>query len=274
MVSQTWDVMIGMYAGAGMAAKAVDLFKVMPESRARPKLEPRHTTIFTVAAACAQCGMLTQASWIQDYVDHHITRFLNNHTEAALIDMHSKCGDIERAHALFCRWNQRDLICYSAIVSSFGMHGRGNYAIAVFNELCDKGIDPDRICFMSILAACSHTGLLHEGCRYFQMMKDEYHIIPTVEHYLCMVDLLGRAGCIDEAYQTITHKMPTEMQIHAGIWGALLSARMTYSNAEIAEVAAKHLFKLEPDNMGNMSCYQTYMQMRGNGTESKRFEPS
>ncbi|XP_062195365.1 putative pentatricopeptide repeat-containing protein At5g37570 [Phragmites australis] len=247
----TWNVMIGMYSGTGMAAKAVDLFKVMLESRARPKVEPNHTTISTVAAACAQCGIPTLATWIQDYVDRQRTKLLNNHTVAALIDMHSKCGDIERAHALFCGWNQIDLICYSSMISAFGMHGRGKDAIAVFNEMCDKGLDPDHICFVSVLAACSHAGLLDEGRRYFQMMKDEYHIIPTVEHYLCMVDLLGRAGCVDEAYQTITHEMPTKMQIHAGIWGALLSACRTYSNVEIAEVAAKHLFKLEPDNMGN-----------------------
>jgi pentatricopeptide repeat protein len=247
----TWNVMIGVYSGAGRAAEAVDLFKVMLESRASPKVEPNHTTISVAAAACAQCGLPTQASWIQDYVDSCRTMLLNNHTVAALVDMHSKCGNIEKALDLFCRWTQRDLICYSSMISALGMHGRGKDAISVFNELLDDGFDPDGICFVSVLNACSHTGLLDEGRRYFQMMKDEYHIIPTVEHYLCVVDLLGRAGCIDEAYQMINHEMPTDFQQHAGIWGALLSACRTYSNVEIGEVAASHLFKLEPNNMGN-----------------------
>lgn len=136
-------------------------------------------------------------------------------------------------------------------ISALGMHGRGRDAIAVFNELCNNGFDPDDICFVSVLDACSHTSLLDEGRRYFQMMKDEYHIIRTVEHYSCMVNLLGRAGCIDEAYQMITHEMPMDIQPHAGIWGVLLSACRTYSNVEIGEVAASHLFKLEPNNMGN-----------------------
>ncbi|KAM3190030.1 hypothetical protein ACQJBY_068327 [Aegilops geniculata] len=246
----TWNVMIGVYSGAGRAAEAVDLFKIMLEIRARPKVEPDHTTISIVAAACAQCGLPTQASWIQDYVDHHMM-LLNNHTVASLIDMHSKCGNIERALDLFCSWRQRDLICYSSMISALGMHGRGKDAIAVFNELCDNGFDPDEICFVSVLNACSHTGLIDEGRRYFNTMKDGYNIIPTVEHYLCMVDLLGRAGCIDEAYQMITHEMPKDIEPHAGIWGALLSACRTYSNVEIGEVAASHLFKLEPNNVGN-----------------------
>uniref|UniRef100_A0ACD5YAZ6 Uncharacterized protein n=2 Tax=Avena sativa TaxID=4498 RepID=A0ACD5YAZ6_AVESA len=248
----TWNVMIGVYSGAGRAGEALDLFKIMLESsRESPKVEPNHTTISIVAAACAQCGLPTQACWIQDYVDRCRMMLLNNHTVAALIDMHSKCGNIEKALDLFCRWTQRDLICYSSMISALGMHGCGKDAIAVFNELLDDGFDPDGICFVSVLNACSHTGLLEEGRRYFQMMKDEYHIIPTVEHYLCVVDLLGRAGCIDEAYQMITREMPTDFQPHAGIWGALLSACRTYSNVEIGEVAASHLFKLEPNNMGN-----------------------
>ncbi|XP_072992882.1 pentatricopeptide repeat-containing protein At2g29760, chloroplastic-like [Typha latifolia] len=247
----SWNAMISAYSNAGLTDDALDLFKIMLRNSGLSKVEPNHATISTIVSVCAHSGSPKLANWIQGYVDHCCLKLLNNHTVAALIDLHSKCGDLERAYKLFSKWKHKDLICYSSMIAGFGIYGRGKDAIGVFNELKEANLKPDGICFVSVLTACSHSGMVDEGRRYFQMMKDEYHILPTGEHYMCIVDLLGRAGCIDEAYKMITSEMPPSIQTHAGIWGALLSACRTYSNVKVGEEAARHLMELEPENAGN-----------------------
>lgn len=247
----SWNAMISAYSNAGSAGEALDLFKLMLSGHGGGKVEPNHSTIATVVSVCAQFGSPNLANWIQGYVDRCGSRLLNNHTVAALIDLHSKCGDLERAYDLFSKWKHKDLICYSSMIAGFGIHGCGMDAIKVFDSLLKSGLRPDSICFVSVLTACSHAGMLAEGRRYFQIMKDEYCIAPNVEHYMCFADLLGRAGCIDEAYRLITNEMPPGVRPNAGVWGALLSACRTYSNVEVAEEAARHLMELEPENAGN-----------------------
>ncbi|EHA8587522.1 Pentatricopeptide repeat-containing protein, chloroplastic [Cocos nucifera] len=247
----SWNAMISAYSHASLHDEALNLFKLMLSSTGQCKVEPNQTTIATIVSACAQSGSRSLANWIQNYIDHRRAELLNSHTVAALIDLHSKCGDMDRAYDLFRGWKRKDLICYSSMIAGFGIHGRGKDAIGVFDELKEAGLKPDAICFVSVLNACSHAGMVEEGRRCFQMMKDEYCIAPTVEHYMCVVDLLGRAGCVDEAYRLITDELPPGVRPNAGVWGALLSACRIYSNVEIGEEALRHLMELEPENTGN-----------------------
>jgi pentatricopeptide repeat protein len=134
------------------------------------------------------------------------------------------------------------------MITGYGMHGHGEEALALFHKMQKIGIKPDHVTFTCVLNACSHAGLVDEGRQYFNSMSQAFCVTPRVEHYACMVDLLGRAGCLDEA-QTFIERMPLEP--NAGVWGALLGACRIHGNIELGERVAKCLFNLEPENDGN-----------------------
>ncbi|BFG27957.1 hypothetical protein CerSpe_142310 [Prunus speciosa] len=127
------------------------------------------------------------------------------------------------------------------------MHGFGREAITAFNEMRKSGIKPDSISFISILYACSHSGLLDEAWRFFDSMRNEYSIVPKLEHYACMVDLLARTGNLTKAYKFI-NKMPIEPD--ATIWGSLLCGCRIHHDVKLAEKVAERVFELEPENTG------------------------
>lgn len=144
--------------------------------------------------------------------------------------------------------HKRDVVLWNSLISSYGVHGYGRKAIKIFEEMIDHGVSPSYISFVSVLGACSHAGLVEEGKELFESMVKEHGIQPSVEHYACMVDLLGRANRLDEAA-----KIVEDLRIEPGpkVWGSLLGACRIHCNVELAERASKRLFELEPTNAGN-----------------------
>lgn len=171
----------------------------------------------------------------------------NVYVGTSVVDMYSKCGRVEMAWKAFRKIKEKNILSWSAMITGYGMHGHGQEALEVFNEMRRSGQKPNYITFISVLAACSHTGLLDEGRHWYNAMEKEFGIEPGVEHYGCMVDLVGRAGCLDEAYDIIK-KM--KVKPDAAIWGALLSACRIHKNVELAEISAKRLFELDATNCG------------------------
>ncbi|KAI4348053.1 hypothetical protein L6164_008814 [Bauhinia variegata] len=165
----------------------------------------------------------------------------------ALIEMYSRCGCLEDARKVFDRMKFRDVVSWTSLISAYGMTGQGGTAVPLFSKMQDSGLNPDSIALVAILSACSHSGLLDEGKYYFKQMTNDYKITPRIEHFACMVDLLGRAGQVDEAYNFIK-KMP--MEPNERVWGALLSACRIYSNMVIGLLAADSLFQLVPEQSG------------------------
>ncbi|KAF9604607.1 hypothetical protein IFM89_008873 [Coptis chinensis] len=215
----SWTAMISAYCQAGLYVEAVDLFKLMLKIGGETK--PNESTVSSVVSACTHLGSVELARWIKEYIYSRGKELLNTHTVTALIDMHAKCGEPDEAYELFKQWKDKDIVCYSTMIAGF------------------------------VLSACSHAGLVNEGCRYFDVMQKEYSILPTADHYMCMVDLLGGVqGLIADAYRTIVEVMPP-VEPNAGVWGALLSACRVHHNVEIGEIAAKHLLEIEPENAGN-----------------------
>lgn len=243
-----WNAMISGYSGAGLPEQAVNLFRLLLEDCT---VRPNGATVVAAAAACAQSGSAESARWVADCVDRLGVELLNGHAVAALVDMHAKCGDLRRACDVFQLWDTKDLVCYSSMIAAFGVHGRGKEAIQLFGELLAAGLRPDGVCFVSVLAACSHAGLVDEGQRIFQSMRRDHGISPAAEHYVSLVDMLGRAGRIDEALRTIIEEMLPTVGHHAGVWGALLGACRSHRNVPVAEEAARWLMELEPNNAGN-----------------------
>ncbi|BFG14015.1 hypothetical protein CerSpe_002890 [Prunus speciosa] len=239
----SWSTIIGGYARNGEPHSALEMYKHFKELGVRPD----ETFILGIISACSQLGILgTAESIVGDYVGQ--STLSNLQVVTSLIDMYAKCGSIERATQLFKMIHKKDLLCYSTMISAFANHGLGQDAISLFEEMKKEGIKPDCVSFLCILSACNHAGLVTEGRRYFKQMTVEYRIHPSEKHYACIVDLLGRGGCLKEAYNLIC-KMP--FAAPSAVWGALLAACRVHRNVHLAEVSASELFKIEPDNSGN-----------------------
>ena len=157
--------------------------------------------------------------------------------------MHEKCGNIEDAYHLFHDIPKRDLISWNSIIIGYVEHGYGKEVLQLFKQMLQTCIDLDHITFISVLSACSHTGLVNEGCKYFNSMIKDYNLVPGIEHYACIIDILGRADLLNEA-QDYINTIPYEP--NAGIWGALLSACRIHGNLELA-IRVARLFVLLPN---------------------------
>lgn len=166
----------------------------------------------------------------------------------ALVDMYAKCGNLSKALQVFERIKDKSLSSWNAMLMGFAAHGLAKEMISRFEEMRSSGINPDAITFTALLCGLKHSAMVSEGWRFFDMMKVDYAMIPSPEHYACMVDLLGRAGYLDEAWDFI-ETMPEEPD--AGVWGALLGACRSHKNLQLAEAAAERLFEMEPHNPAN-----------------------
>ncbi|KAF8412813.1 hypothetical protein HHK36_000784 [Tetracentron sinense] len=238
-----WSAMISGYVQNNRSKEALRLFKEMVTESDQ---NPNEITILAVLSACAQVGDLDLGRWVHAYIGR---AGLKNYIslQNSLIDMYSKCGRIDTACQIFYDMPERDVVSWNAMITGLALHGLGKEALNQFTLMQTAGIQPDDITFIGVLSACSHGGLVQEGCRHFQNMKVQYGIPPKLEHYGCMVDLLSRAGLLEEAKEYI-REMP--MKPNGAIWGALLSACRVYNNVELGEEAANHLLNLEPENDG------------------------
>jgi pentatricopeptide repeat protein len=162
--------------------------------------------------------------------------------------MYSKCGRILEARKIFDFLKVKDIVSWNAMITGYSHHGMGKQAIEIFDDILKRGAKPDYISYVAVLSGCSHSGLVQEGKSYFDMMKRVHNISPGLEHFSCMVDLLGRAGHLTEAKDLID-EMP--MKPTAEVWGALLSACKIHGNNELAELAAKHVFELDSPDSGS-----------------------
>eukprot|EP01018_Ginkgo_biloba_P019490 Gb_31546 [translate_table: standard] len=238
----SWNAIIAGYAQNGQAAEALTLFNQMYVG----SMKPNSATMVNVLPACAHLTTLQHGKLIHSYIVK--SGFdLDVSVGNSLIDMYAKCGSIEIAHKLFDKMSKRDVVSWNTIIAGYGMHGYGEDAIEYFSQMQQTVMKPDHITFICVLSACSHAGLVEKGWHYFYSMNEDYCITPRVEHYACMVDLLGRAGHLDDAYDFI-EKMPLEPG--ATVWGALLSACRIHCNIKLGERVAKHLFDLKPENAG------------------------
>lgn len=245
MKTVQWNAIISGCIHNKLARKAMEYFKRM----LMKEVEPNDATLKSILPAYAILADLHQAKNIHCYLVK--SGFLSSTEVAtALIDIYSKCGSLESGHKLFSGIprKEKDVILWSVVIAGYGMHGYGEIAVSLFKEMIQSGVRPNEVTFTSTLHACSHAGLLDEGLDLFKFMAKNYHTSLCADHYTCVVDLLGRAGRLTEAYDLI-RTMPLEPN-HA-VWGALLGACVIHENVDLGEIAAKRLFELEPENTGN-----------------------
>ncbi|KAL6003289.1 hypothetical protein ACLOJK_023512 [Asimina triloba] len=239
-----WTSMIGGYALSGNANEAICLY----ENLLTTDVQPNEVTIAIVLSACANLGSLSIGKKVEQYAK--AKGFGSDlQVQTSLIDMYCKCGYIEEAKQIFDGVSVKDLAVWSSMITGYAVHGKGEDAIALFEDMQrEEGIKPDAIIFTGVLLACSHSGLTEEGYKYFYSMHRNYGIKPGVEHYSCLIDLLGRAGHFSLALKHI-HEIPLEARARA--WAPLLSACRTHRQLQIGEFVSRHLFELDPSGIGN-----------------------
>ncbi|KAL3723307.1 hypothetical protein ACJRO7_035487 [Eucalyptus globulus] len=240
-----WNAILSGCVHNGLAKEAIQAFKHMLIE----EVEPNLATVNSLLPAYAILADVQQAMNIHGYVARS-GWVINVEIITGLIDVYTKCGHLESAHRLFndIPRNEKDIVVWSVIIAGYGMHGHGEAAVLLFKEMVHSGVHPNEVTFTSVLHACSHAGLVEEGLDLFNFMLDNNPVTPHFDHYTCIVDLLGRAGRLQEAYDLIK-AMPFKPN-HA-VWGALLGACVIHENVELGEIAAKWLFELEPENTGN-----------------------
>ncbi|KAF8409340.1 hypothetical protein HHK36_005415 [Tetracentron sinense] len=232
----SWCALLGGYCQNGNFKSVIDLFRVMEN---KDDLYSFGTVIRACAGLTAarqgkevHCQYLRKGGW-RDVI-----------VESALVDLYAKCGYIDYAHRAFVQIHSRNLITWNSMICGFAQNGRGGEALRMFNEMVNEGIKPDYISFIGVLFACSHTGLVDQGRGYFISMTEDYRIKAGIEHYNCMVDLLGRAGLLEEAENLIRKAV---FRDDSSLWAALLGACMACTNSMVGERVAKKMMELEPD---------------------------
>eukprot|EP01018_Ginkgo_biloba_P026293 Gb_12542 [translate_table: standard] len=239
----SWSAMIAGCAQSGRVNEALKLFQQMQLTG----VKPNPVTFASILPAFANMADLKHGKEV--HKDIIMSGFESNtFVGNALVDMYAKCGSIEYARNVFDKMSRRNVVSWTTMIVGHAIHGDGKKALQLFEQMKRSGIKPNNVTFVGVLSACCHAGLLDDGWHYFHGMSREYHLTPTVEHYCCMVSLLGRAGQLDEAHDFINN-MP--IKPHTAVWGSLLAACRLHTNIEIGERVAERLFEWEPGNASN-----------------------
>ncbi|GAV63076.1 PPR domain-containing protein/PPR_2 domain-containing protein/PPR_3 domain-containing protein [Cephalotus follicularis] len=241
----TWNAMITGFAQNGMSDEAIMLFHGMREAG----IDPDKITLIGVLSSCASIGALDLGKWVHTYASQRGLQH-NIFVASALIDMYAKCGSLHNALRVFEHMPQKNEVTWNAMISALAFHGRSREALSLFKRMSEEDgtASPNEVTFVGVLSACVHAGLVDEGHQLFNLMSSSYGLIPKIEHYSCMVDLLARAGHLYEAWD-IVEKMPGKPD-HI-VLGALLGACQKRRNADISERVMKLLLEMEPLNSGN-----------------------
>lgn len=239
-----WNALIGGYVHANCGKEALALFHEMQASN----IQPDAVTMVHCLSACSQLGALDVGIWTHHYIGKH-KLFLNVAVGTALVDMYAKCGNINRALQVFHEMQTRNPLTWTVIIVGLAFHGNPRDAISYFSEMISVGIVPDEITFLAVLTACCHGGLADEGRKYFAQMSSKFNLSPGIKHYSCMVDLLGRAGLLEEA-EALINSMPIQFHSDPVLWGALFFACRAHGNFSLGEKAGLKLLELDPHDSG------------------------
>ncbi|CAK9159889.1 unnamed protein product [Ilex paraguariensis] len=238
-----WTSMIAGYVQLDLFKEAIELFRDMQVVG----VQADSATVACVVSACGHSGALDQGRWVHSYCERNGIE-QNLTVKNALIDMYSKCGDIEKAVEIFHGLMRRDVYSWSAMISGLAMNGQSVKALQLFSQMeILSEIRPNEVTFLGVLSACSHGGLVDEGFYYLETMAQRYNLTPRIEHYGCMVDVLGRANLLVEAEKFI-RSLPLEPDII--MWRSLLFACRSHGNLELAEFAANKIEESELERCG------------------------
>ncbi|KAK9734855.1 hypothetical protein RND81_04G167800 [Saponaria officinalis] len=269
----SWTTLISGYSQTGFVNDAYEVFKLMPQRSAAAwnamiasfvqhnhfhqafslfnemrtqNVELDKYVIASMLSACTRLGALEQGEWIHGYMNEHGIE-MDTKLATTIIDMYCKCGCLQKALEVFNGCSCKGVSTWNCMIGGLAMHGRGEDAIELFKAMELEKVAPDEITFLNLLNACAHSGLVDTGREYFNYMTRVHGIEPKMEHFGCMVDLLGRAGLLQDA-KKLVEEMP--MEADAGVLGALVGACKIHKNIELGEEMGKRVIKLDPNNSG------------------------
>lgn len=245
--SVSWNALLAGYVQLGKFKDVLLLFQAM----LLEKIEPSEATLATVLTACAHLGSLDKGRRLDSYICARKLE-LTSVLGTALIDMYAKCGCVEEAFRVFEMMNVKDVYLWTALIHGVAMDGDAVGALRLFSDMLSSGVRPNEVTFIAVLSACAHGGLVAEGRELFGAMERVHGVRPSVDHYGCMVDLLGRAGLLREAVE-LMEGMPVEegAGAGAGVWGALLGACVIHENLEVGRRVGKYLIEVQPHRSGS-----------------------
>ncbi|KAA8528790.1 hypothetical protein F0562_036145 [Nyssa sinensis] len=239
----SWNSVVSVHVQNGFSDEAMDLFKSMR----RAGVKPDQATMVTLLQGCADLGVGKLADAVHGLIVS--CGLISDITIATvLLSVYAKSGRLHASYEVFGEMKNPDRIAWTAMLAGYAVHGYGRDAIEFFDLMVKKGVEPDHVTFTHLLSACSHSGLIKEAKIYFKIMFSVYGVEPRMDHYSCMVDLLGRAGHL-KAARVLIESMP--MEPNSGIWGALLNACRIYGNIELGKEVAERLFALDPSDSRN-----------------------
>ncbi|CAL4920161.1 unnamed protein product [Urochloa decumbens] len=291
-----WSAMISVHVRAGdlaAAASALDTMDVAPTASCfntviaavadsgehptraievyrhmrRVGVAPSFITLLALVPACTAMGALTSVKEVHGFAVRH-GMSSRSHIGSSLIEAYGRCGSLASAQRVFDQVQDRDVVVWSSLVSAYAFHGRAEVAMSLFRQMKDQDdVRPDSIMFLSLLAACAHSGHADDALQYFDVLTKRYGVEACGDHYSCLVDVLGRAGRLNQAYDLI-RTMP--VKVTAKAWGALLAACRKYGEVGLAEVAGRALFEMEPENAGNFVSLANIYSGRGMHEDAER----
>ncbi|KAH7691590.1 TPR-like protein [Dioscorea alata] len=261
-----WNVMITGYTHNGLLAKAIELFDEMPEknviswtamisgyiqsglpgeglrlfarlyNETNPSIQGNCFTLTSALDACSSLTALRMGKQIHAHILRTATELVV--VQTGLVDMYSKSGNLNYAQRVFDRMVDKNVITWTSMITGYSTHGLGYQAIEVLEQMMSNGFRPNEVTFVAILSACSHCGFIDEGLHYFSLMRNEYKIAPTSDHYSCVIDMLVRSGKLDEAWKLIT-KLKEINEEDGDVWGAMLGGCELHGNVGIGSKVAK-----------------------------------
>ncbi|KAK3165314.1 hypothetical protein QOZ80_1AG0031690 [Eleusine coracana subsp. coracana] len=242
----SWNAAISGLSQAGESKEALALFHDLR----RGGVVPDDLTMVSVASACGALGDIGLAEQLHKCVlQCHRSGRLDVTLTNALVDMYAKCGRTDLARRVFERMPARDVSSWTTMIAGLATHGDEQGALDMFHTMRREAVPPNRVTMLAVLSACAHGGLVDKGLGLLKQMEDgEIKVVPTVEHYGCVVDMLGRVGRVDEARALVERRMP--MDGNVVIWGTLLGACEKHGNVSVGEWAAGRLVQAESWNDG------------------------
>ncbi|KAJ7515092.1 hypothetical protein O6H91_23G070800 [Diphasiastrum complanatum] len=236
----SWTAMIAGYAQNGLGEEALALYEQMKQEG----VQPDDVTFVLLLKACASLAALEQGKQLHSEIikrGFQLDVVVGN----TLVNMYAKCGCTEDAREVFDNMSERDVVSWTGMIAGYAQNGLGKEALALFEQMQREGTKPNEVTYISVLSACAHSGLVDQGRYFFDSMCKNQGVTPTKEHYACIVDLLGRAGCLADA-ELFINKMP--IQPNSVVWMTLLGAARNHGHAEIGRRAFDRVVKLDPKN--------------------------
>ncbi|CAK7339287.1 unnamed protein product [Dovyalis caffra] len=236
-----WNIMVSGYVMVGHYFEALDIYDDMKVA----SVKPDGVTFTSILSACSQLTALEKGKEIHNCIAKSGLE-ANEIVMGALLDMYAKCGAVNEALDVFRKLPHKDLVSWTSMINAYGSHGQALEALELFGKMQQSDIKPDEVTFLAVLSACSHAGLIDEGYYYFNQMITNYHIKPSIEHYSCLIDLLGRAKRLKEAYNILQNN--PEIREDASLLSTLFSACCLHKDLELGEEIGKLLVEKDPDD--------------------------